>query len=257
MSEEQEQQESPVELTVEDRAREMGWKPETEYEGDPTKWVNAEIFVARAPLFEKIEAEKRHRISVEKQLELNNKALRELGEHNKKIAEQAYKRALKELRDAKKDALREGEAVLAEEIQERIDELKPENVPEVPEYNPNRAKLDAWVADNKWYVDSLEMRNVADGIANTAVAQGKSADEVFEIVSTKIRKLYPDEFKAQKRNPNKDDAPPVEARGKTGNGVKPSKFKPTEEQRKFAKAFAAQGIMTEDEYYKQLEELGE
>lgn len=243
--------------SVEDKAREMGWKPLEEFEGDEEKWVNAEIFVARKPLFDKVEQEKRSRKSLEKQLEQTNKALRELGEHNKKIAEVAYQRALKELKAAKKDALRDGEALLAEEIQERIDELKPEEVP-VPEVNPMRARIEAWVEDNPWYKTNVEMRNVADGIANAAASQGKSPDEIFELVEKKIKQIYPEEFgPVQKRNPNKDDAPPVEGKGNSA-GKKASKFRPTEEQRRFAKAFAASGVgLTEEEYYKQLEQLGE
>lgn len=243
--------------TIEDKAREMGWKPQDEYEGDEEKWVSADIFVARKPLFDKIEQEKRSRISMERQLAETNKALKELGEHNKKIAEVAYQRAVKELRSAKREALQEGEHVLAEEIQERIDDLKPEVVPEVPVYNPNKVKLDAWVAENKWYADNIEMRNVADGIANTAIAQGKQIDEVLELINTKMRKMYAEEFGVSTRNPNKDDAPNVESRN--GNsGKKPSKFRPTDEQRRFAKAFVASGAgITEEQYYKQLEELGE
>lgn len=244
--------------SVEDKAREMGWKPQDEFEGDDEKWVSAEIFVARKPLFDKVEQEKRSRKSLEKQLEQTNKALKELGEHNKRIAEVAYERAKKELKAAKRDALRDGEALLAEEIQERIDELKPEVVPVVETPNPVAAQIAAWVEENPWYKTNVEMRNVADGIANTAVAQGKSPDEIFEIVNQKIKKMYPEEFgPVQKRNPNKDDAPPVEGKGNSA-GKKASRFRPTDEQRRFAKTFAAQGIMTEEEYYKQLaEEFGE
>jgi len=242
--------------TVEDKAREMGWKPQDEYEGDEEKWVNADIFVARKPLFDKIEQEKRSRISMERQLAETNKALKELGEHNKKVAEVAYKRAKAELLAAKKDALREGEHVMAEEIQERIDELKPEDVPEVPVYNPNKVKLDAWVAENKWYAENVEMRNVADGIAITAIAQGKGIDEIFELIGTKMRKMYAEEFGVTEKSKEKD-APHVESRTAAG-GKKASRFHPTEEQAKFARAFVQQGVFKSvDEYYKQLAELGD
>lgn len=248
-----------VVVTIEDRAREMGWKPQDEFEGDETTWVNADIFVARAPLFDKIKIEQRARNSVEKQLEQTNKALRELGEHNKRIAEASYKRALAEFRAAKKDALREGDVVMAEEIQERIDEMKPEVVPVIPEYNPSQQKINDWLAENKWYIDNPEMRNVADGVGKHAVASGKNPDEVLALINDRIRKTYPEEFEpVQQRNKNKDEAPFVESRGKTGGGKAPSKFRPTEEQRRFAKAFVASGAgITEEEYYKQLEELGE
>jgi hypothetical protein len=243
---------------VEDRARELGWKPQEEFDGDEAKWVPADEFVRRQPLFEKIESEKRSRIAMEKQLAETNKALKELGEHNKKIAENAYKRALAELRNAKKEALREGEAVLAEEIQERIEELKPEPVPEVPQYNPNKARLDAWYADNKWYLDNTEMRNVADGLAQDAIAKGKSVEDVLEELPAKIKKLYPEEFGMQRRNPNKEEAPNVETRGAAAAGKKPAKYQPTEEEKKFARTFVAQGVFKNvEEYYQQLAEMGD
>ena len=41
--------------SYEDEARNQGWKPKDEYEGDPTKWRPAKDFVERGELFGKID----------------------------------------------------------------------------------------------------------------------------------------------------------------------------------------------------------
>src|SRR5690606_2745209 len=106
--------------------------------------------------------------------------------------------------------------------------------------------------------EDLEMRNVADGIANTGIAQGKTPDEVFEIVSTKVKNMYKDKFEASNGKPNIDDAPPTESKSGGAGRKSALKFQPTEEQRRFARTFVASGAFkSEDEYYKQLQELGD
>ncbi len=253
---------APEPNSVEDRARELGWKPAEEFDGPEEKWVEADEFVRRQPLFEKIESEKKARVALEKALELNNKAMRELGEHSKRQAEAGYKRALRELKAERRAALEDGQIVLADEIQERIDELKPEETPEVPEFNPGKQRLDQWMSENKWYTQDVEMREVADGVAKAHFARGGSPEGVFEVIEARIKKLYPDQFGTKEtttRNPNKDDAPPV-ARSSVGvRGKSPnSTFRPTEEQRRFAKVFVGQGLYkSEAEYYKELSDMGE
>ena len=72
---------------IEEAARAAGWLPKEEYEGDPAKWVSAEVFNARTPLFEKIEQLTRQI----KNLDANNKAV---VEHYNKVAKTEYERAL-------------------------------------------------------------------------------------------------------------------------------------------------------------------
>jgi len=57
----------------ESEAREQGWKPQDEYEGDPNKWRPAKEFVERGELFGKID-------SLGKELKETRKALKMLQE---------------------------------------------------------------------------------------------------------------------------------------------------------------------------------
>ena len=102
---------------IEEAARAAGWLPKEEYEGDPAKWVSAEVFNARTPLFEKIEQLTRQI----KNLDANNKAV---VEHYNKVAKTEYDRALKDLKAQKRQDLTDGDLVAAEDIQDQIQEVQ-------------------------------------------------------------------------------------------------------------------------------------
>lgn len=112
--------ETKVEFTeIEQQAIDQGWRPKTEYEGDPSKWVDASIFVARAPLFEHIDAQKRELKEVKKALKL-------MASHHARTREVEYQRALDSLRSQKKAALTDMDADAVINIDERIDLVKEE-----------------------------------------------------------------------------------------------------------------------------------
>ena len=50
-------------------AREKGWRPKEEYEGDAEGWVGAEEFVKRQPLFDKIKVQSKRLKELEKTVE--------------------------------------------------------------------------------------------------------------------------------------------------------------------------------------------
>ena len=91
------QEQQPVVNTdpYEDQAREQGWKPKEEFEGDPEKWRPAKEFVERGELFNKID-------SMGKELKETRKALKMLQEHHAKVKEIEFKRAVEELKMAQK-----------------------------------------------------------------------------------------------------------------------------------------------------------
>lgn len=246
--------------SIEDQAREMGWKPAEEYQGDPTKWVNAEIFVARAPLFEKIELESRGRKVLQKEVVELKQALKDFSEHHKRVAENEYKKALADLKRAKRSALEEGDALLAEDIQERMDNLEEPKVPEVKGNSTvdveAQAKLDEWLAENTWYTSNKKMAAVADGIGRLAAQEGKSAEEVMKAMSKEIRELFPEAF----RNKNKDSAPALGGSSTTSTGGRGASYNPSEMQKKIARRMVEQlpsVYKKEEDYYKELRDLGE
>lgn len=237
--------------SIEDKAREMGWKPLEEFDGDHDKWVPAQSFVDRAPLFEKIDSQHKYIKNVEKRAAETERILKELTSHHKKVSENAYKKALADLKASKREALREGDLELADELDDRISELRPEPVPEVKEVQTTNPELDQWLADNPWYTSNMELQAIADGFGKAAIKRGLEPQEALKDMTRKMKELYPE----INRNKNKDTAAPLESKDRSATSRQPSGWQPTEEQKRFAKSFAQSGVMTEKEYYKQLQEL--
>ena len=115
--EQQQEQQPQTEVKVdpfEQKALDMGWRPKEQWDGPEEDFIDAKEFVRRQPLFEKIE----HQNKALKQLE---KAFEALKTHHTKVKESEYQRALKTLKEAKKEALREGETERALAYEEKID----------------------------------------------------------------------------------------------------------------------------------------
>lgn len=236
--------------TVEDQAKDMGWKPLEEYEGDKTKWVNAEIFVARAPLFEKIDADKKaHR----RELEEMKRAMRELSEHNKRVAEASYKQALEDLKSQKQEAIAEGDATKALLIADKIDTLK-ENKPAVPEPQQNQIApiiFQEWVEENSWYATDAELKEEADTIGTALALKGLSPEAVLEKVSEKIKKMFPEKFGTKKVV-----APPSgEGASKGASASRKDSFQLSEEETRAMKKFVSLGVITEEKYKEDLRKI--
>lgn len=264
MSEQTENTPTPEVNPIEAQAREMGWVPREDYEAagkDVSKWVTPEIFVARAPLFEKIEAEVRDKKALKREVDLLKASLNDLKVHAEKIRQSEYNRALEELRAAKRAALAEDDHLKAEDIQERIDTVKEANKPTVqtpppPADNGAADAFKEWVVDNQWYKLDEEMREHADAVGIRESRKGKPPEEVLKAVSAEVRKVFKDS--PHFRNPNKDRAPAVES----GNAPPPvkgngKKYNPSEVEREVARRFVATGVFkSEDEYYAELAKVG-
>lgn len=235
-----------VELTeIEQQAVEMGWRPKDEYTGDPDKWVNADIFVARAPLFEKIDQQSRETKELKR-------AIEDLKNHNKKIEEGAYKRALKELSAQRINALENGELAVAEQIRDQIDEIKDaqrEAIAQPQQQSGPPPELVEWQNKNRWYNQDDVMTDWANGRAVKLSQQGLGPSEVLTKLSEEARTKFPDKF----RNPNKDKASAVDS-SKATAGVKKSNssISLTPDEEKVMNRLVRTGVMTKDEYIKQI-----
>lgn len=239
--------------SIEDRAREQGWRPKEEFEGDPSKWVSAETFVAKGELIERIE-------SLGKKLKDADKTIKMLTEHHSKVKESEFKRAVEFLKSQKKVAFENGDVDKIIEIDEKIAEVKEtqkaqkqqEQVNnETPEVHPD---FTSWVSENKWYNKNSEMRADADafGEAYARNNPNKTPAEVLEYVSTKIKKAYPEEFS----NPNRNRPSSVEGGSGTRQASSSSGgFSLTEEETKVMHNFVRNDIMTKEEFIAQVKAM--
>jgi len=237
--------------SIEDRAREQGWRPKEEFDGDPSKWVSAETFVAKGELIDRIE-------SLGKKLKDSEKTIKMLSEHHTKVKESEFKRAVEFLKSQKKAAYESGDVDKIIELDDKIAEVRDtqkaqkqqEQVNDTPESHP---AFQSWASENKWYETDSEMRADADafGEAYARNNQDKTPQEVLEYVTKKIKKAYPEKF----TNPNRNKPTGVESGSGTRQGSSRDTFTLTEEETRVMNTFTRNGIMTKDEYIKQVKEM--
>ena len=67
-------------LSREEQARAMGWRPKKEFEGKPDDWVEAEVFLSRTELFKRIQKLNQENRWLRKQVENLKKQLQGKGE---------------------------------------------------------------------------------------------------------------------------------------------------------------------------------
>lgn len=248
-----EDQEAPQYTEVEEQALAQGWRPKEEYNGDPSKWVNADIYVARAPLFEHIESQKR-------ELKKLREGLNVVNSHYKKIEEVSYKKALADLRADKKKALEDMDADAVIDIDERIDLVKEQQSqilrqpdPVASEASQPHPEFAAWTARNSWYNQDQSMRAFADALGRDLASTHTPSQVLVEVEKT-IKQRFPEKFS----NPNRDKPGAVEApRGKgTSTAAKP-KYDLTDEERQVMRTLVRSGVLTEEQYVKDLKKIKE
>lgn len=232
---------------IEQKARELGWRPKEDFHGDEEQFIDAAEFVRRQPLFEKIE-------HMGKELKETKKVLTMLQEHHTKVKQVEYERAVKELRAEKKKALEEGDADRLIEIDDALTDIKAAELaaknapPKQPEVDP---RFKQWTDRNPWYSSDKTMRRFADSLG-TAYAQDNqdlSPDEVLKYVESEVKRAYPDKF----TNPKRSQPSTVEGGSPAGaSSGKKLDIQLTDDERKVMNTFVRSGVMTKEEYMEQL-----
>ena len=98
-------------------ARSMGWRPKDQYDGSDEDWIEADEYVARAPLYKNMSKQRRTIRKLEKQIHA-------LAEHNKQITQATKDRQLEDLCNARRQAMREHDEEALEEIDKQITETE-------------------------------------------------------------------------------------------------------------------------------------
>ena len=239
---------TPQTNSYEDQAKEQGWKPKEEYEGDPDKWRPAKEFVERGELFSKID-------SMGKDLKETRKALKMLQEHHSKVKETEFKNALTELKALQKKHLEEGNSDAYLETTELLTDLKTEQkareiVTEQTPQTPDPRFL-TWVGENKWYEKDREMRDYADTLGAGYAQRNPNLEpeEVLQYVTAQVKNRFKDKFV----NPNRSKPNSVE--GASAPAANKGSFELTEDERKVMNTFVRAGVMSKEEYIAQVKAM--
>lgn len=246
-STEQNQVTSDVDV-YESQAREQGWRPKDEYEGDPNKWRPAKEFVERGELFGKID-------HMGKELKETRKALKMLQEHHSKVKETEYTNALRELKALQKRHLEEGNSDGYLETTELLTDLKAEqkarevvtqNTPAQPD-----PRFLSWTQENKWYQTNAEMREYADtvGMGYANRNPGIDPEDVLQFVTKEVKARFKDSFV----NPNRSKPSSVE--GASAPAANKGSFELTDDERRTMNTFVRAGVMTKDEYIAEVKKM--
>ncbi len=235
-------------------ARSAGWVPKDEYQGDENKWVDADEFVRRGPLFEKIN-------STTRELKEVRKALEQLKGHHSQVKETAFKEAIAALKKEKRDAYVDGDPDKIVEIDDKIDYVKAQQRQfEIQQAQEVQAAAQSvvhpdfqkWVDRNSWYNNSAPMKAFADTLGRELHAKGLSPGEVLQRVEAQVKEEFPQKF----RNPNRDKAQAVEgSSSKGGRGKESFELDPAERQ--IMERFVRQGVMTREQYIADLKKIKE
>lgn len=241
-----ENDEADAKAKVEAKAIEMGWNPDKD-SVDPSKWVSAEEFVARAPLFEK------NRKLSRKIKELES-SINSLKGHYSKIESIAYEKALKDLKEKKIKAMEEFDHKTVAEIDEEIVDLKSKTA-RPQEKQTLLPEFVEWKERNPWYDADEEMKEVADKAGRAYALSTPDADpeEVYRYAEKRVREKFPDRF----RNKNKSQPSPVESPSRQTKPGKPTWGSLPEHFQRAGDKFVRNGIMTREQYIDDLIKMGE
>jgi hypothetical protein len=240
----------PIPDPVEEKARLKGWKPKEEFDGDHEDWIDANEFIKREPLFDKIRNQS-------KEIKEMRKTVEAMANHFQKATKVAVDKAISELKSQRKEAIELGNVEAVEDIDKQIEEHKI-SVQDAPKTPSVPKEIIDWVSENKWFDSNKEMREFALAYQETQMRNNPGIDLEIALgkTTTAVRRAFPEEFE----NKRKSEPPPVEGtgtKGSTGNG-KYTVDRLTSEQKLVYKQMVQQfKQLSHEEYFKSLEEIGE
>jgi hypothetical protein len=247
------------EVAYEVKAKELGWRPESEWDGEPSDWVPAKEFVGRQKLYDRIHSLKGELVNQGRKFEQDMNAIKQ---YVQQMSEIEYKRAVADLTAQRKEAVREADVEAVERINQEIDELKDaRKAAPLPAANATTQYSQAfiqWTERNSWYKNDSELRDEADslGVAYALKHKGtKTEQEVMDYVEKQIKKMNPDKFQSKETT----KAPSVEG-ASAGNsatnksGAKLSVRDLTEDEARVMKTLVARKIVTQEKYLADLAE---
>lgn len=248
--------EAPVSL--EDRARAMGWKPlpedaahpqRHEYRGDPRRWTDAAEFIAHGEAELPILRDQNRRMSerlartdgelttLRNTVTEQKAAMAEAVRLAKRADERGYNRGLAELKAKQREAVGLGDQEAFDQVQEQIDAMaaqraldEPAPTPRVetpPATTPAQApEIAAFVRDNPWFVDRARphLQAAMIGMHNAVIAESPTmplADQL-EAALIKMETAFPEIIPEGEVEPMRQPAPTPRPRRSAAPVLAPS-----------------------------------
>lgn len=233
--------------SAEDRALAMGWTPQSQFKGDPSKWVDAETFVKRGEEF--LPFLKANNKRLEQALERTRKDLERLAEFHSKTAEREYQRALNDIQARLDEAAAAGDVQGVRDATDELVQLSKDSAPKGDARPAGAEEFEAWKGENPWFGTDRVMTAATVALADEVFAEGFTGKAQLKEVDRRLREQFPEKF-AKPTNPNRQAPAAVEgAAGRARPGGKTRADLPAD-ARAFMDRMVKQGLMTEAQYLK-------
>lgn len=245
---------APPEPTVEDAAREMGWRPKEEFKGEEGKWVDAETFVKRGeeilPILKAQSKKDREALkAAQEQIAEMKKTFSEFKEHHSRTEQRALQKAREELERELAEAVDAKDFAAVKSITKDMADLSKDVQTDAngdPYAAPDHAEaVSQWKGENPWYDADVAMTAAANAIATQLEQRGVKGKEQLEEVAKRIRAEFPHKFENERRKApaTVEGASPPRKGGKTWADLPP-------EARKAADKWVKEGLVTREQYLK-------
>jgi hypothetical protein len=263
----EENTEESAQPTVEDIAKDLGWKSQDEFQGNDETYVDPATYIRRSKDIQ--QSMSQHLKDNRRKMDQMERGISDLHNHYEQVSKAQIAKQQKEivrLRKEKREAIEEGDADRVDEIEsemldkyDSMDASQP--IPAMPEPDPRDVdEFDGWRSKNDWYKvkggdGDQDMTAYADKLANLPEYDALPYQRKLATVTELVKKAFPDKFQgtAQSRpTSNSVEAP----RGAPGKRVF-SKRDLSSDQQSIMSNFVKRGIMTEKQYIADLAEIGE
>jgi hypothetical protein len=242
---------------IERKARDKGWLPKAEFSKDPATWVDAKTFVERG---EKFTSNLQKEVSqLKRQLDQfkgTAEAFKKFHEESIAAKQRDLDATILELRKAKIEATRDGDAEQVIKLEDRIElaQAQKKEVKAIPldaAGDPpilDNPIMDAWVADdNQWFHEDKKLGLYAVAVGKDLLANGEPLrnraflDKVADIV----RADFPEKFKPKQTSGSVSSS----SSRQTSSSGKTERDLPKADQ-ELMREFIAAGYVTKEQFLK-------
>jgi len=253
--------------SVEELASQLGWR--ADHVGEDA--VDAVTYILRSKDIQK--AMSKHNKDLKENLSAVQASVNALKEHNEKVYQTEVKKLTAEIETLKKErksAIELADVDKVEELDAQIEAKKNDlAAPKINDSSKSGAVenpvYDEWIQDNQWYLEDNEMAQFADNVAQNYV--GAPLSRIYALVRQKVQEVFPEKFATKTTSaspatpgtvkPIGPVSPVDKGANNKGASTSFSKADLTPDQISIMNQFVRGGIMSEEQYIKDIASMQE
>ncbi len=195
--------------TSDAEARAQGWRPFSEFNGDPDDWVDSKAFLEKgernAPMMRERNRKLASTVETQRQELADLKRRQDLSDKmQEKLFARARDEALEKIRQEQKAAVENGDVAKYEAAEARRDKVSQEFKPEPEDRQPQGkpVEIQRFEDDNEWYNEDVIMQGAANALHGKIIREFPNLSLAKQLAKVKegIIDRFPDKFENQRRN---------------------------------------------------------